>query len=76
MSICKGCGKSIHWGRTKEGRTVPLDSIAPVYMFVVDDPSAATCTVDEATDVALELHETEVGLPGFALRGVLRQTVA
>lgn len=29
---CKGCGKSIIWGTTKEGKRIPLDPAPPVYV--------------------------------------------
>ena len=31
MSVCRYCGKEIIWGRFDDGRTVPLDPVAPVY---------------------------------------------
>ena len=39
MSTCKGCGKEILWATTKEGKRIPLDATAPVYMRVQADPS-------------------------------------
>lgn len=32
MPIC-GCGKQVFFGRTTDGKTVLLDSVAPVYRF-------------------------------------------
>jgi hypothetical protein len=31
-STCNGCGKNIVWGKTKDGKRIPLDSRAPVYL--------------------------------------------
>ena len=31
MSTCKGCGKKLYWGITEDGKTIPLDAVAPVY---------------------------------------------
>lgn len=32
MSVCKGCGKEIIWGVTADGKRIPLDKTAPVYV--------------------------------------------
>ena len=34
MAKCKGCGKEIVWGRTDDGKNIPLDRRAPVYLLV------------------------------------------
>lgn len=36
---CKGCGRSIVWGRDAEGRAVPLDPRPPVYR-VTEHPTS------------------------------------
>ena len=28
---CKGCGRKMLWGKTVEGKSIPLDASAPVY---------------------------------------------
>jgi len=33
VSVCRGCGKSIDWGVTPEGKKIPLDPSAPVYVI-------------------------------------------
>lgn len=32
MSNCKGCGKAIIWAVDENGKTIPLDKSAPVYI--------------------------------------------
>ena len=32
---CKGCGKPMVWGITKDGKKIPLDPRAPTYRFVL-----------------------------------------
>lgn len=39
MSVCK-CGKQIVWGRTADGKNVPLDPKAPVYAIMKIHPGA------------------------------------
>lgn len=36
MSTCKGCGAKIVWGRTEDGKNIPLDAKAPVYELLVE----------------------------------------
>lgn len=33
MSRCKGCGRTVVWGKTPEGKRVSLDMSPPVYEF-------------------------------------------
>lgn len=35
-STCRGCGKKILWARTSDGRRIPLDPSAPVYVLLSD----------------------------------------
>ena len=45
MSVCKGCGKQITWGRTSEGKNIPLDICGQGYEVVevtVDDQKRPT----------------------------------
>lgn len=32
MATCKGCGKTIVWGVTQDGKRIPLDPSAPIYV--------------------------------------------
>lgn len=32
MNLCKGCGKKILWGITRQGKQIPLDPKPPVYL--------------------------------------------
>lgn len=34
MGKCKGCGAELAWGKTREGKTIPLDTKAPTYRMV------------------------------------------
>ena len=31
MATCEGCGKTIIWGKTHDGKRIPLDPSAPIY---------------------------------------------
>lgn len=46
MPKCKGCGREIIWGRTPEGKSIPLDTIAPVY---VTHPQGGSSIVRHST---------------------------
>lgn len=37
MSKCKGCHKEIVWGKTIDGKFIPLDPKAPVYEMDCDE---------------------------------------
>lgn len=39
QTVCKGCGKSIMFGKTVDGKIVPLDPVPPVYVW--SDPDRA-----------------------------------
>jgi len=44
VSVCRGCGARVVWGKTPEGKTIPLDPKPPIYVVenVVQDPADAT----------------------------------
>ena len=33
LATCKGCGRKMFWGKTAEGKSIPLDASAPVYLL-------------------------------------------
>ena len=37
MSKCKGCGKEIIWAKNENGKMVPLDASAPVFLITEAD---------------------------------------
>jgi hypothetical protein len=50
---CKGCGKPIVWGETRDGKRIPLDPRAAVYCYQEGlDGKDAVC------DRALEINGT------------------
>jgi len=38
MTPCKGCGKTIIWGQTPDGKKIPLDPVAPTYTIMGPGP--------------------------------------
>lgn len=38
MRKCKGCGAEIIWARNENGKMIPLDAKAPVYIIDPDNP--------------------------------------
>ena len=49
---CRSCGKKLFWGRTPEGKAIPLDAVAPVYE--IDEMSGRV--VVERTHTAFVSH--------------------
>lgn len=50
-SKCKGCGATIVWGETADGKKIPLDPSAPVYE--IDPVHPTKC---ERTKTAMVSH--------------------
>ena len=59
MSLCRGCGKKILWGRTAEGKNIPLDALSPVYRLgeVTKD--------DQGRDVQMIVRDREAFVSHF-----------
>lgn len=38
LTPCKGCKKQMAWGLDTNGKTIPLDVRAPVYLILEDEP--------------------------------------
>lgn len=45
---CKGCGRPILWGRSEDGKPLPLDASAPVYLREFDPETRRTFWVLDA----------------------------
>ncbi len=43
-STCKGCGKKIVWGKTGDGKAIPLDPKPPIY-YTKEMPDGETACV-------------------------------
>ena len=41
MAYCKGCNRIIMWGKTADGKNIPLDPKAPVYRVLEQDTDGA-----------------------------------
>lgn len=40
---CKGCGRPMVWGKTIDGKRIPLDPKPPVYSIEVQDDGSVKC---------------------------------
>lgn len=53
---CDKCGRAIRWVRDAEGKPVPLDEAAPVYMRETDRDNGVSFYVEVPRDIAGVLH--------------------
>ncbi len=52
MSTCRGCGKKIIWGTTKDGKRIPLDPAPPVYSVIgLEYPNDDSPTKDAEVEI-------------------------
>jgi hypothetical protein len=60
MSTCRGCGREIVWGTTEDGKKIPLDPRAAVYMLgprkIDDGDHADGDQIVKRTTLALVSH--------------------
>lgn len=53
MATCKECGRPVHWAKTNDGKSIPLDAVAPTYTVLRGpDGEIAGCTRAENTFVS------------------------
>lgn len=50
-SPCKGCGKPVVFVTTAEGKTVPLDPVAPIFVREPDGEGGAVWAQDKSGDI-------------------------
>lgn len=64
---CRGCGKTIIWGETAEGKRIPLDFAAPVYQAVLQADGTVKVNLLKSEDRKKDL-KAGCGRPGDSTR--------
>lgn len=66
---CRGCGKPVIFVRTAEGKTVPLDPVAPIFVRERDGDGGALWAQDRGDSVFVSHFATCSRANDFSGRG-------
>ncbi len=59
--VCKGCGATIVWGKTPDGKSIPLDPRAPVYFQELKEDKSGYVATRGATMAAHQDGKEQLG---------------